>query len=125
MSYDTDKGLAISAEAIYLCNLLLLPGFAFIWLAFLYHKHRHSAPPLARCHLHQTFIASIWSGVLLLPVTMLTFVVGGYDSLAAWTVAIIYFTVCHASLVLLGVVGLSKAMAGQPWRYPLIGPQRT
>ena len=38
-------------------------------------------------------------------------------------VLIIYFTVCHSTLVLFGVVGLAKAMAGQCWRFPLIGPR--
>jgi hypothetical protein len=46
---------------------------------------------------------------------------GGYRSPHTWMVLIIYFTTCHATLVLLGVLGLSRAMAGQPFRYPLIG----
>ena len=33
------------------------------------------------------------------------------------------FVTCHAALVLLGALGLSKAMAGQSYRYPLIGPR--
>ncbi len=122
MSRDNDRGLAITAEAIYLTNLLLLPGLAFLWLWLLRHKHRESATPLARCHLQQTFVASIWAGILLLPITLLTLAVGGYKSIEAWTAALIYFTTCHSSLVMLGVFGLAKAMAGQPWRYPLIGP---
>jgi uncharacterized membrane protein len=122
VSPDKDRKLAVTAEALFLCNLLLLPGIAFIWLLLLGHKHRDTASPLALCHLRQTVAASIWAGVLLLPITVLTIAVGGYDSIGAWTVALIYFTTCHASLVLVGVFGLSKAMAGQPWRYPLIGP---
>ena len=119
----SDKGLAVQAEVLYLCNLLLLPGVAFIWLWWLYRQHAATASPMARCHLLQTLAASIWAGVLLLPLTLLTFAVGGFDSIGAWTVAIIYFTTCHASLVLLGVFGLTKAMAGQLWRYPLLGPE--
>lgn len=119
---NNDKGLAVRAEVLYLCNLLLLPGIAFIWLWLLYRQHRTTAGPLARCHLRQTLVASIWAGVLLLPLTLLTVAIGGFDSIGAWTLAIIYFTTCHASLVLLGVVGLTKAMAAQLWRYPLLGP---
>ena len=110
------------AESLYLANLLLAPIFAFVWLLWLYRKQHTSASPLALCHLRQTLAASIWAGVLLLPVTILTIAVGGYQSIAAWTVALLYFTVCHASLVLLGIVGLAKALSGQSWRYPLIGP---
>jgi hypothetical protein len=36
---------------------------------------------------------------------------------------ILYFTCIHSTLVLFGMFGLSKALAGQPWRYPLIGPR--
>lgn len=122
MGPDEARLLAILAEALYLANLLVMPGVAFLWLAFLAYRNRHASSALARCHLRQTLAACIWAGVLLLPITILTIAVGGYESIAAWTVAIIYFTVCHSSLVLLGVVGLSKAMAGQSWRYPVIGP---
>jgi uncharacterized Tic20 family protein len=119
---DEDRQLAILAEALYLANLLLLPGIAFIWLVLLYRKHRSRASVLSLCHLRQTLVASIWAGVLLLPITLLTIAVGGYESIGAWSVAIIYFTTCHASLVLLGVVGLARAMAGQTYKFPLIGP---
>ena len=122
MPPENNTSLAVTAETLYLLNLLLLPGIAFVWLLLLLRKYRGKASPLAICHLRQTLTASIWAGVLLLPVTVLTIAVGGYQSIGAWTIAIIYFTVCHASLVLLGVVGLAKAMAGQLWRYPLIGP---
>lgn len=120
---DRDKArrLAVLAEALYLANLLVLPGLAFLWLLLLAYRNRHSAPPLARCHLRQAVVAALWAGGLLLPITVLTVVVGGYQSIGAWTAALLYFTVCHATLVLLGVVGLTKAMAEREWRYPLIG----
>jgi hypothetical protein len=121
MGPSNDRQLAVLAESLYLANLLLAPGIAFAWLLWLYLKNRKTKSPLALCHLRQTLSASIWTGVLLLPITVLTLAVGGYGSISAWTAAILYFTVCHASLVLLGMVGLSKAMAGQAWRYPLIG----
>ena len=122
MNSAPDKRVAVLAEALYLSNLLLLPGLAFVGQIFLYLKHHNAASPLARCHLRQTLVASIWAGVLLGPVTVLTLAVGGYDSIGAWTAALIYFITCHTSLILLGVVGLSRAMSGQLWRYPIIGP---
>jgi len=119
---DNDQKLAITAEALYLGNLLLLPGIAFLWLLLLNLKRSRAASPLALCHLRQTLAASIWAGVLLVPITVLTVAMGGYESIAGWTIAILYFVTCHASLVLLGVFGLAKALAAQTWRYPLIGP---
>ena len=48
---------------------------------------------------------------------------GGYDQPWTWVLLIIYFTTIHATLVLLGVVGLSKALAAKHYHYPLIGPK--
>ncbi|MBU0594069.1 MAG: hypothetical protein ABIG70_00510 [Pseudomonadota bacterium] len=113
--------LAIAAEALYIANLLVLPGLSFIILLKLYFKHRTSAPLLAICHLKQTISASIWAGVLLVIANLAIFLLGGYTSANTWTVVIIYFTTCHSTLVLLGILGLAKAMAGQNFVYPLIG----
>jgi hypothetical protein len=35
---------------------------------------------------------------------------------------IMYFTCIHSTLVMFGAYALAKALAGQIWRYPLIGP---
>ncbi len=112
---------AVIAEALYLANLLLLPGLAFIALAILFRRLDHSVPPLAVAHLEQTFSASLWAGILLVLVNLLIIVLGGYSGPATWTLVIVYFTVCHSSLVMLGILGLAKAMAGQCYRFPLVG----
>jgi hypothetical protein len=36
---------------------------------------------------------------------------------------ILYFTCVHSLLVLLGMFGLARALAGKTFRYPLIGPK--
>lgn len=113
--------LAITAEILYLVNLLLLPGIAFLILLVIYLRSSKTAPPLARCHLRQTFTASLWAGVLLVLVNGLILALGGYHASSTWVILILYFVTCHASLVLLGVLGLAKAMAGQLYRYPIIG----
>ena len=41
-----DTGLAIAAEVLFLLNLLLLPGMAFIVLLVLFFRHRNSSDPL-------------------------------------------------------------------------------
>ncbi|MCW8881129.1 MAG: hypothetical protein OQK42_01790 [Sedimenticola sp.] len=113
--------LATMAQGLFLANLLLLPGVCFAWLAYLYFKHRHTAPALARCHLEQTFIASIIGGALLVIANLAILWLGGYQSAHTWMVLILYFTTVHSTLVLLGIVGLAKAMAGTEFRFPLIG----
>jgi len=114
------KTLAVAAEALYLMNLLLLPGLAFLVLLGLYFKGR-GAPQLACCHLRQTVAASLWAIVLLGAANGLILLLGGYAMPATWVVVILYFTVCHSTLVLLGVLGLAKAMAGRVFIYPVVG----
>ena len=115
------QGLAVMAEALYITNLLLLPGLAFIALLLVYFRNIQVAPALAVCHLRQTLSASLWAGALLLATNIIIVWLGGYRSPNTWMVVIIYFTTCHATLVLLGVMGLARAMAGQCFRYPLVG----
>ena len=115
------QGLAVTAESLYLINLLLLPGLGFLLLLWLFFRHRDSAPPLARVHLRQTMSASLWAGALLILANLLIVVLGGYQTAWTWIIVILYFTTVHATLVLLGILGLARALAGQPCRYPLIG----
>ncbi|MBI5461207.1 MAG: hypothetical protein HY941_03375 [Gammaproteobacteria bacterium] len=115
------QDLAIGAEVLYLINLLALPFFGFLGLLVLYVRFRRTAPPLARCHLAQTLSASLWGAVLLLAVNALILLLGGYTAPSTWVVLVLYFSTCHSTLVILGVIGLAKAMAGQLYRYPLIG----
>lgn len=114
------QGMATTAEALFLTNLLLVPGLAFVVLAWLWWR-RGDAPELARHHLEQTFTASIAAGVLLVIVSVVIVLAGGFDSAITWTVVILYFTCCHSALILFGMVGLARAMAGRIYRYPLIG----
>ena len=116
------QGLAIAAEALFLLNLLALPGLAFAILAGLWFYHRQRAPALARQHLRQAFIVSLWGGVLILVFGGAIVLAGGLHEQWTWVVLILYFTCIHSTLILLGMVALVKAMGGQAWRYPLIGP---
>ena len=113
--------LAITAEALYLANLLAIPVVAFLILSVLFLRCDKDTPALATAHVNQTFSASLWAGILLVFVNAAILLMGGYRGVHAWTLVIIYFTVCHSALVLFGVVGLAKAMAGQCWRFPLVG----
>ena len=119
------QSLAIAAEMLYLVNLMLAPGLAFLVLAWLWLKRRHDAPPLARGHLDQTFYVSLWGGVLIVVANTALFMVFGWDWEWTWVIVVLYFTAVHSTLILLGMVGLAKAMVGKPYVYPLIGPRRT
>jgi hypothetical protein len=115
------SALAVAAEAAYLVNLLLLPVIGFAGLLYLYLSQRRQASPLARCHLEQTMRASLWGGLLLVVINGLIILLGGYQGVNTWIIVILYFTLCHSAFVVFGAVGLAKALAGQCWRYPLVG----
>lgn len=116
--------LATLAETLYLCNLLIAPGLAFLAIVWLWRKHHDSAPELARCHLAQAFSVSLWGGGLLAVCSGLFVLAGGLHWEWTWVMVILYFTCVHSTLVMFGVVGLARAMAGQPYVYPLIGRRR-
>lgn len=115
------QSLAVAAESLYLVNLMLAPGLGFAAIAWLWLKHRAHASPLARCHLEQTFRVSLWGGVLIVFAVAGFIAFFGVDSRWTWTYVIVYFTCVHSTLIMFGILGLAKAMAGQPYVYPLIG----
>lgn len=117
------QALAVLAEALFLINLMLLPGIAFAILAGLWLKHRDSAPPLARQHLRQATLVSLWGGALIVVLGGVILLAGGLDAGWTWVALVLYFTVIHSTLILLGMFALIKAMAGERWRFPLIGPR--
>jgi uncharacterized Tic20 family protein len=116
------QNLAVLAEALYLINLLLLPGLAFLILVGLWFKFKDSAPPLARQHLRQTTFVSLIGGLLIVTLSGLIVGLGGLHWEWTWVTLILYFTCIHSTLVLFGMYALIKAMNGQMWRFPIIGP---
>ncbi|PKO94591.1 MAG: hypothetical protein CVU16_01815 [Betaproteobacteria bacterium HGW-Betaproteobacteria-10] len=119
---DGGRELAVIAEALYLANLLLLPGISFAILFWLWLKNRQNASALARQHLKQTTFVSLYGGLLIVTLSTLFLSLGGLDWEWTWVMVILYFTCIHSTLVMFGMFGLAKAMAGQIWRFPLIGP---
>lgn len=118
------QNIATAAEVLYLINLMLAPVVAFLGLCLLmWMFDRDSAPPHARTHVRQTFWVSLWGGGAIVAVSALVIYVIGLDSGWTWTIVVLYFTCVHSTLILLGVVGLTRALAGKPWRYPVIGPR--
>ena len=115
--------LAVLAESLYVANLLILPFLAFAMLVVVYLTKRSHAPPLAKSHLDQTVFASI--GIAVMFIVCAGIIIGlrswGLEDVGVWVIVVILFTILHATMVLLGVLGLAKAMAGKCWRYPVFG----
>ncbi len=113
--------IAVAAEALFLANLLVLPVVGFVLLVALRWFTRSKAAPLALAHLDQTLSASIWAGILLIVANALILLLGGYEGVWVWVIVIMYFTLVHSVMLMFGAFGLSKAMAAQTWRFPIVG----
>lgn len=119
---ESGRRYAIIAESLFLANLLVAPGLGFLGLLWLWYRSDSQRYPLARQHLQQTLVASLWAGMLLIGLSAGILLVGGFASMWSWLAVILYFTFFHSTLVLCGMVGLARAIAGQTFRFPLIGP---
>jgi hypothetical protein len=117
------QDFAVLAESLYIANLLILPVLAFIILVFLFLKKHGTLPPLAQSHLEQTISAGIWIAVIFFVagMTIMLMRLLGIEDVTLWVIVIILFTIVHTTMVLLGVLGLAKALAGKCWSYPVIG----
>ena len=106
------SNLAIAAQGLYLLNLLILPGLAFLILIGLFLRRQKTPDLLGSCHLYQAVLLSGWGLALLvgggLPLWLLL-----NDSPTGITMALLYIIVIHTSFVLLGIIGLAKAISGQ------------
>ena len=110
--------LAIAAPVLYLLNLLLLPGLAFLILVLIYIKYRHIDHQVARVQLQQNFIASICAGIAILGVSLIIITIGGFDSMYSWMIMLTYAVSIHAALVLCGALSLAKGINKKTFFYP-------
>ena len=99
--------LAVTAEILYLVNLLIIPGLGFVLLLWLYLRKHKQASALSLNHLQQTVSASLWGGMLIVVIFGLILFLGGIDGPYTWMIAIIYFTIAHSSFIILGMIGLT------------------
>lgn len=116
--------LAVWAAALYLLNLLILPGLAFAVLAYLWATRRRAVAPFVRTHLDSAFRGSVLAGAMLVFVTLGILLLGGFSQPGTWVFLIIYFVTAHAALVLIGVLALVRALNQQPFYFPLAGVAR-
>ncbi|MEQ8289550.1 MAG: hypothetical protein RIB78_07480 [Gammaproteobacteria bacterium] len=112
------KYLAVIAPVLYLLNLLLLPGLAFLILAFLFIKYKNIPDSVARVQVRQNFYASIASGVAIVGISIVIITIGGFSSMYSWMIMLLYALSIHATLVLLGALSLAKGINRKPYVYP-------
>jgi uncharacterized Tic20 family protein len=118
---QTNRKAAVFAHLLFLMNITFLPIVSFIWLLVIYQKNKATADVEVLAHYHQSIVANIVSGVLLVIISGLILVVGDLQSAYTWMWLILYFTCIHSVLILLAVFAMMKANNGKPYSYPVIG----
>ncbi|WP_432471070.1 hypothetical protein [Amphritea sp. HPY] len=104
--------LAIAAQSLYLINLLLLPGVTLIALLYMAWRYRNDADQLGSCHLRQSAIVSGWFILLVVGGGLLLWFILGSNP-TGLSMTLLYLIVMHTGFVLLGIIGLARAISGQ------------
>lgn len=114
---------AVLIESLYVANLLIVPGLGFLGLLYIFMTKYQTLPTLAKSHLEQTLSACVWIAVMFVTATttIIAMKYSGVEDVTLWMIVVILFTLLHASMVFLGILGLSKALAGKCYRYLIVG----
>src|SRR5690606_31068421 len=113
---EAQRRQARLAYLLYLANLSFLPGVAFIAMLVIW-RSLPQRTLFVNDHYQQTTFASIMAGVLLAMVSVVIVTAGGFGNPWTFVVLIIYFTLCHSMLLLLGVFGFTRANNGRPFEF--------
>ncbi len=103
------KRSAIIYQSLYLMNLLLIPGIAFVILLWLFVKGKAN-PGWQRIHLFRALQLSMLAGFFIL-IVPLTVVLTTKQLEASIMVMVVYLVTIHAAFVMLGMLNVARAMA--------------
>jgi len=109
-NFIPQKKLSTIAQSLYVANLLILPGFAFLFLLVYFIKYK-SRFGLARIHLYRSMQLCVINGLVLAVIPFVYVFVLSKSNAASIMIMIFYFVCMHAVFVLLGMLNLSRAMA--------------
>jgi len=116
----TKDHTAIFAEAFFMANLLFV-GIFYLALWVLYLLKYKQTSDLGQKHLVQTLIASSISTMIFVAINVFIIVTSAYASLTALLSLEIYFMVIVPLFLIAGIMGLTRAIRGLAFNYPLIG----
>ena len=103
------RRLAISGEAWYLANLLLLPGIAFAVQVVLWRRHRHRSPGPGLDRLRRSLLTSLAAGAAVSGVALGSWLLFGFTP-AGWAALLLAAICVHTGFVLLGLLRLAEAL---------------
>jgi len=97
-----------------LLNLTFLPVIGFIWLVVLFNKTQQDTIDhyYASLGIKLNLIAAVALGV----VSLLMILLGGFESVWTWVYVISYFTIVHATFIIISVWAMIRSWSGQKLR---------
>lgn len=118
-SDQPNQHTAAFAEAFFIANLLFVGIFYLaLWILFIL-RFKHSSL-VTRHHLQQTLIASSLSTSIFLAINIFIIFTSGYASVMALLLLEIYFMLLLPLLLVVGIIGFTKAVKRLTFNYPLI-----
>ena len=111
---------AIVAEAFYMANLLFT-GFVYIALLVLYFKRYKKDSQVAKFHLKQTLLAATFTTTIFLLINLYLIVTDSYASVTGLIMLETYYMAIVPICFIPGIIGLTKGLKGEVYRFPLIG----
>lgn len=109
----------ILPSGLYLANLLIAPGIAYVLLIILLVRFRESKNLLFLYHLKASLILATSVGVILISVPLGILLIGYFNDLS-WMLALTFLVTFHGFSVIFGVYLLAKAMANQTFWFPCL-----
>ncbi len=104
-----NQNSAILYQSLYLMNLLLIPGLAFLALLYLFYRD-NDRQGWQRIHLYRALQISILVGVFLIVIPLLVLVFTNQFQTSLMLI-LVYFVTLHAAFVLIGMLNIARAMA--------------
>ncbi len=105
---------ASDAALASLLNLTFLPVISFIILVLIYRKTQPDT--IDHYHAKLGLKINIIAATVLILVSILMIVLGGFNSAWTWVFVITYFTIVHTGFIVLAVWALVRAWSGDQLR---------
>lgn len=102
---------ASNAALASLLNLTLIPILSFIYLLLIFKNTQ--AKSIGRYHAQLGIKLNIIAAIVLLVVSGLMILLGGFNSPWTWVYVITYFTIVHTAFIVIAVWALVKSWSGE------------
>ena len=108
------------AEAFFIANLLFIGIFYIILWGFYFVAYK-KASQVSKNHIKQTLWASTLSTAIAIALMLIALLTTGFASVQALIMAEVYLMLVVPLFMILGILGFTKAVNGNNFKFPIIG----